>query len=160
MTATKPYAAPRQSAATRTDADFTYVGNPSIQNIDGVEKVTGRARYVGDMTVPGMLFARVLRSPLPHARIVELDVAPALAIPGVRAAITHRDFVEDGAFGYPVRDAYILACHKVRYVGDPVAAVAADTPEAARAALEAIRVVYEPLPVIGDMGQALDDGAP
>lgn len=160
MTATKPDAAPRQSAATRTDADFTYVGNPSVQNIDGVEKVTGRARYVGDMTVPGMLFARVLRSPLPHARIVELDVAPALAIPGVRAAITHRDFVEDGAFGYPVRDAYILACHKVRYVGDPVAAVAADTPEAARAALEAIRVVYEPLPVIGDMGQALDDGAP
>jgi len=135
MTTTNSHAAPRKAASPRADAGRTYVGNPSIRNIDGVEKVMGRGRYVGDMTVPGMLFARVLRSPLPHARIVELDVAPALAIPGVRAAITHRDFVEDGVFGYPVRDAYILACHKVRYVGDPVAAVAADTPEAAHAAL-------------------------
>ncbi len=139
---------------------FTYVGNPSIQNIDGVEKVTGRARYVGDITVPGMLFARVLRSPLPHARIVELDVAPALAIPGVRAAITHRDFVEDGAWLSRSRRLYPDCSARCAMSATPWLPWLPIPPRLARAALEAIRVVYEPLPVIGDMGQALDDGAP
>lgn len=148
MTATRTYAAP------------TYIGNPSLQNIDGTDKVTGRARYVGDMAVPGMLVGKVLRSPMPHACIVELDVTPALAVPGVRAAITHCDFVDDGAFGWPVRDAYVLAFHKVRYVGDPIAAVAADTVEAAQAGIEAIRVLYEPLPVVASMAQALDEDSP
>ncbi|HHE71255.1 MAG TPA: aldehyde oxidase, partial [Chloroflexi bacterium] len=84
-----------------------YVGNPKLQNVDGVAKVTGQARFVADMKVPGMLVAKVLRSPHPHAEIVALDPAPALAVPGVHAVITHDDFVEHGAFGWPIRDAYI-----------------------------------------------------
>ena len=137
-----------------------YVGNPNLQNVDGMEKVTGRARYVADMRVPGMLVAKVLRSPHPHAKIVSLDPAPALAVPGVRAVITHADFVDHGAFGWPIRDAYILAYRKVRYVGEPVAVVAAETEEAARAGVEAIQVRYAPLPVVSDMTHALDPGAP
>jgi len=137
-----------------------YVGNPKLQNVDGVAKVTGQARFVADMKVPGMLVAKVLRSPHPHAEIVALDPAPALAVPGVHAVITHDDFVDHGAFGWPIRDAYILAYRKVRYVGEPVAVVAAETEEAARAGVEAIRVRYAPLPVVSDMTRALDPDAP
>ncbi len=139
---------------------LTYVGRSSLQNVDGADKVTGRARYVGDMSVPGMLVGKVLRSPLPHARIIELDVTPALAVPGVRAVITHADFVDHGSFGWPIQDAYILAYRKVRHVGEPVAAVAAVSEEAALAGIAAIRVSYEPLPVVSDTAQALDAGAP
>ncbi|MGC9522245.1 MAG: xanthine dehydrogenase family protein molybdopterin-binding subunit, partial [Anaerolineae bacterium] len=133
-------------------SEHRYVGNPELRRVDGVEKVTGRARFVGDMVVPGMLVAKVLRSPLPHARIAELDVSSALAVPGVKAVITHADFVDHGNFGWPVRDAYILAYHKVRYVGEPVAVVAAETAEAAQAGVEAIAIVYEPLPVVTTPG--------
>ena len=78
-----------------------------------------------------MLHARCLRSETPHARIVKLDVAPALAVPGVRAVITSDDFFDHGLYGFPVKDKYMLAYRKVRYVGEAIAAVAADTPEAA-----------------------------
>lgn len=128
--------------------------------LDGVAKVTGRARFVGDMQIPGMLYARVLRSPLPHARLVELDTAPALAVPGVVAVITARDFVQQGRFGWPVADAFVLTPDKVRMVGDPIAAVAATTRAAAEAGLKAIRVTYEPLPVVSDMDAALLPDAP
>ncbi len=141
-------------------SNLRYVGNPSLQNVDGADKVSGRARYVCDMVVPGMLIAKVLRSPLPHACIVKLDAAPALAVPGVKAVITHADFVDDGNFGWPVKDAYILAVNKVRHVGEPVAAVAAETEAAAIAGLNAIIVEYEPLPVIGTVDQAMVPDAP
>jgi CO/xanthine dehydrogenase Mo-binding subunit len=138
---------------------LNYVGQPAA-HIDGVEKTTGKARYVDDYQIPGMLVGAVLRSPIPHGHITRLDVTPALAVPGVHAAITHADFVDDGHFGWPVKDAYVLAYGKVRCVGDPVAAVAADTPEAARAGLEAIIVAYEPLPAVTDLMHALDEDTP
>jgi len=141
-------------------SNFRYVGNPSLQNVDGADKVSGRAKYVCDMVVPRMLIAKILRSPVPHARIVKLDTAPALAVPGVKAVITHADFVDDGNFGWPVKDAYILAVNKVRHVGEPVAAVAAETEAAAIAGLNAIIVEYEPLPVIGTVDQAMVPDAP
>jgi len=141
-------------------SNLRYVGSPSLQNVDGADKVSGRARYVCDMVVPGMLVAKVLRSPLPHARIAKLDAAPALTVPGVKAVITHADFVDDGNFGWPVKDAYILAVNKVRHVGEPVAAVAAETEAAAIAGLNAIIVEYEPLPVISTVDQAMGPGAP
>ncbi len=139
---------------------WRYVGNIALQNVDGFDKVTGRAKYVGDMHVPGMLYAKVLHSPLPHAKIAVLDVSPALKVPGVHAAITCDDFVDQGNFGWPVRDAYILARGKVRYVGEPIAAVAAESRAAAQAGVEAVRLELEPLPVVSDMTQALAPSAP
>jgi CO/xanthine dehydrogenase Mo-binding subunit len=141
-------------------SDFKYVGNAQAQHVDAVDKVMGRAQYVGDLQVPGMLYAKVLRSPVPHARIGRLDVTPALQVPGVRAVITSEDFVDHGAFGWPVKDAFVLAHQKVRYVGDPIAAVAAESLEAAQAGLEAIILALEELPVVKDPRHALDPDAP
>jgi CO/xanthine dehydrogenase Mo-binding subunit len=128
--------------------------------VDGLEKVTGRARYVGDYQLPGMLVARVLRSPLPHARIRRLDVEPARRVPGVLAVITPEDFVDHGSVGWPVKDAFILAYQKVRYVGDAIAAVAAETRQAAEAGLQAIACDLEELPGVFEMARALDPQAP
>lgn len=140
-------------------APFDYVGHPSTP-VDGLDKVMGLAKYVGDFRLPNMLYAAVLRSPVPHARIAHLDVSPALAMPGVVAAITANDFVDHGRFGWPVNDAYILAYQKVRYVGDPVAVVAAKSLEAARAGAVAIRLELDELPPVTDFTQALDPDAP
>ncbi len=137
-----------------------YVGSSKLRNVDGPDKVSGRARYVGDMKVPGMLYAKVLRSRLPHARIVRLDTGPALAVPGVKAVITHADFVDHGNFGWPVKDQYALAYRKVRYVGEAIAAVAAESEAAAQAGVDAIVCELEALPVVSDMTRALDPDAP
>ena len=139
--------------------ELKYVGKQSRPE-DGLEKVTGKARYVGDYYLPEMLYAKVLRSPLPHARILKLDASPALQVPGVLAVITSEDFVSHSNFGWPVKDAYALAWRKVRHVGDPVAVVAAESEESARSGIQAILVEYEALPVIGDIHHALDPDAP
>jgi len=131
-----------------------YIGKHR-RRLDAEEKVTGRARFIGDYYLPGMLHAKVLRSPVPHARIVKLDVSPALAVPGVLAAITAEDFVDYGNYGFPVSDAYVLAYERVRYVGNAIAAVAAETPEAAEAGVEAIILDLEELPGVFDPEQAL-----
>ncbi|MFP4344518.1 MAG: xanthine dehydrogenase family protein molybdopterin-binding subunit [Anaerolineales bacterium] len=140
--------------------DERYVGDPKLINVDGADKVAGRARFVADIRLPGTLHAQVLRSPLPHARLVRLDVGPALEVPGVLAAITHEDFVEHGNFGWPIRDAYVLAYRKVRYVGEPIAVVAAESEAAAREGVERIVCELERLPVLSDMERALDPDAP
>jgi CO/xanthine dehydrogenase Mo-binding subunit len=140
-------------------SDLRYVGKPA-NNVDGVAKAMGQAKYVGDYQVPGMLHAAVLRSPLPHARIVRLDISPALRVPGVAAAVTAEDFVDHGLFGWPIKDQYVLAHGKVCYVGHAVAAVAAETQEAARAGLAAIVLELEELPGVFDMTRALDADAP
>ena len=89
-------------------AELQYIGKPA-RRVDAADKVTGRARYVADYRLPGMLYARCLRSELPHARIVRLDTQPALQAPGVVAAITNADFANEGRFGFPVSDQYMLA---------------------------------------------------
>ncbi|MGD8518659.1 MAG: hypothetical protein PVG54_16965, partial [Anaerolineae bacterium] len=94
----------------------TYVGQPA-DAIDGLDKIRGKAKFVGDYQLPQMLHTKILRSPVPHARIVHLDVTPALAVPGVVAAITSEDFVDHGLWGWPLKDQYILAFRKVLYVG-------------------------------------------
>jgi CO/xanthine dehydrogenase Mo-binding subunit/aerobic-type carbon monoxide dehydrogenase small subunit (CoxS/CutS family) len=139
---------------------YTYIGNPNAPAADGLDKVMGQAKYVGDMQLPGMLYAKALRSPLPHARITKLDVSPALSVPGVKAVITSEDFVDHSAFGWPVRDAFILAYQKVRYVGDPIAMVAAETEAAALEGVKAIQLELEPLPVVSDPRQALENSQP
>lgn len=137
-----------------------YVGNPQAQAVDALDKVLGRARYVGDIKLDGMLHVKLLTSPVPHARIMRLDVEPTLAVPGVVAAITGADFADHGAFGWPVKDAFVLAHQKVRYVGDPIAAVAAETEEAAAAGVRAIILELAELPVVSDPAHALDPDAP
>jgi CO/xanthine dehydrogenase Mo-binding subunit len=139
--------------------ELKYVGKPA-QRVDALEKVLGTAKYAGDLRIPGMLYARALRSDLPHARIVRLDVSPALRVPGVLAAITSEDFVDHGRFGFPVADMYMLAFDRVRYVGDGIAAVAAETEEALAAGLAAIICELEPLPAVFDPDEALSPDAP
>ena len=140
-------------------AELKYVGKPA-RRVDALEKVLGTAKYAADYRLPGMLRARCLRSDVPHARIVRLDVTPALQVPGVKAAITGEDFVNHGNFGYPVKDMYMLAHEHVRYVGDAIAAVAAETEEALAAGLAAIICELEPLPGVFDPEEALKPDAP
>ncbi len=137
-----------------------YVGKNAMTAVDAVEKVLGKSHYVGDLSFPGMLHAKLLLSPIPHGKIIVLDASPALEIPGVVAVITSADFKENGRFGWPVRDAYILAYQKVRYVGDPVAVVAAESLEAAQEGVKAIRIEYQELPLVSDPAAALDGSAP
>ena len=131
----------------------------SLPRIDAPGKVTGTAVYAADFTLPGMLVGKVFRSTEPHARIVRLDVSRAARLPGVRAVISAAD-VPDVRYGGALKDETVFARGRVRYVGQPVAAVAASTPEAADAALAAIEVVYEPLPAVLDLDAALAPGAP
>ena len=133
----------------------------SIPRIDALDKVTGRAAYVGDLEVPGMLHGKILRSPLPHAVVKEIGVKKALKLPGVVAVLT-RDDLEglDPFYGAVLRDRPFIATDKVRYQGEPVAAVAAVDLATAEEALDLIQVEYDELPVISDTVEALmDDGA-
>jgi CO/xanthine dehydrogenase Mo-binding subunit len=140
-------------------AEHKYIGKPTAR-VDALEKVLGEAKYIADYRLPGMVFARALRSHWPHARIVHLDVSPALRIPGVLAAITSEDFVDHGRFGFPVEDMFMLAYERVRYVGDAVAAIAAETPEALQAGLDAIVLEVDLLPGVFDPEQALLPDSP
>ena len=149
-----------ESSTHQKNKEFRYIGNPDILNVDGMDKVTGKAKYVGDMSVPEMLYSKILRSQVPHARIVEVDITPALQVPGVKAVITQQDFCDHGNFGWPVKDQYVLAYKKVRYVGDAIAAVAAETEASALEGINAIKLTLEDLPIVSDMNSALDDAAP
>jgi CO/xanthine dehydrogenase Mo-binding subunit len=140
-------------------SELRYVGRAAAAT-DGLEKITGRAKFVADYRLPGMLHAKVLRSPVPHARIAHLNVEPALRVPDVMAAITSHDFVDHGNFFWPVKDRYMLAYQKVTYVGDAIAAVAAETEAAARAGIAAIELELEELPAVFDPREALKPDAP
>ncbi|MCJ7625796.1 MAG: xanthine dehydrogenase family protein molybdopterin-binding subunit [Anaerolineaceae bacterium] len=134
-----------------------FVNNPAVQPVDGLDKVLGKAKYVGDIHLPGMLHAKVLRSELPHAKIKRINTKPALNVPGVMAVITSDDFVENGSFGWPIKDAYILAYQKVRYVGDPIAVVAAESEKAAAMGIRAIELELEPLPIVSNFRNSLEE---
>jgi len=141
--------------------------------IDAYERVTGRADYTRDLTVEGMLYARVLRSPYPHARIRSIDTSRAEALPGVRAVITHETHqvvygsgsiaggrqYSDAAKDITVHKRYMFD-NPVRFVGQPIAAVAATDRHIAEDALELIDVEWEELPFVLDAEEALADDAP
>lgn len=136
----------------------SVIGVP-VARVEGVEKVTGRALYAADVQLPGALWGKILRSPYPHARLVNVDARPALNVEGVHAVLTGEDVV--GHYrGKAVRDVPVLCWDKVRYVGDRVAAVAAETIDAAEEALTRIEVEYEELPAVFDPLQAMEPGAP
>jgi len=131
----------------------------SIQRIDGPDKVTGETLYTADVVLPGMLTGKILRSPHPHARIRGFDTTAAWAVPGVKAIVTGED--ARGFYqGKVLRDLPVLCWDKVRYIGDRVAAVAAETPEAADEALLLIDVDYEILPAVFDPMEAMNQSAP
>jgi CO/xanthine dehydrogenase Mo-binding subunit len=132
----------------------------SVRRIDGIPKVKGQFEYASDLHREGMLFGATLRSPHPHARIVSLDTTSAQAMPGVHAVLTHADVKGKKFFGLDVQDQPVLAIDVVRYAGEPVAIVAAESPELARQAVQAIAVRYTVLSPVTDMEQALDPGAP
>jgi len=152
-----------------------YMGK-SVPRPDGVSKAFGHVQYVDDVVLPGMLHARVLRSPHAAARIISIDVSAALALPGVVAVLTGQDLGEPPMpsahdpkpigpnrvrrYGMNIQDETVLAVGFVRYVGDEVAAVAAETPEAAAQALAHIHVVYEELPAVADPHQAAAADSP
>jgi CO/xanthine dehydrogenase Mo-binding subunit len=117
-------------------------------------------RYLSDMRPENCLFAAVLRSPHPHARIISIDTVPARAMPGVAAVMTAADVPGRLRFGLRIQDQPILCVGKVRTVGDPVAAVAASTQAQALAACAAIKVIYELLPLVTDPERALEPGVP
>jgi CO/xanthine dehydrogenase Mo-binding subunit len=136
--------------------EFKFVGH-SVKRVDGVEKVTGAAKFVGDITVPGMLYGKILRSTFPHARIRSIDASQAEALPGVIAVLTAADIADLNPIynGRPV-----IAINKVRYVGEPVAAVAAVNIAIAEEALALIQVDYDELPTVSHIEAAIKPGAP
>jgi CO/xanthine dehydrogenase Mo-binding subunit len=145
-----------------------YVGTRTIRP-DGVDKVTGRARFGADFNLPGQLIGRVLRSPHPHARILSIDTSKAEALPGVKAVITRDDFADQPSEFIPAGEMMmnykdvvrnVLAREKALYEGHAVAAVAATSAAIARRALKLIDVTYEVLPHVIDVVEAMRPGAP
>ena len=124
-----------------------YVG-VSVPRVDGVKKVTGAAKYVGDMKWPRMLYAKCVKSPYAHAKIVSIDVSAAKALKGVHDVITGDYYTKRG--GLYLEDKNFLAVNTVKFYGEPVVAIAAETPEIAEEACDLVKVEYEPLPVINN----------
>jgi CO/xanthine dehydrogenase Mo-binding subunit len=141
----------------------TAVGQ-TLPMLDARERVSGRVNYVLNVELPGMLFGKILRSPFPHARLVTVNAARAERLAGVGAVLTRTDFGAtagfNGKYGRVFRDQTVVALDKVRFVGDPVAAVAAANEEIAAEALSLIEVEYEDLPAVFDEEEALKPGAP
>jgi xanthine dehydrogenase D subunit len=127
---------------------------------DGVPKVKGEYEYSSDMRMEGMLWGATLRSPHPRADVWSIDISGALAIPGVRAVLTHEDVPGRKVYGMEIADQPVLAENHVRFQGEPVAIVAADHPETARRAAAAIEVEYEVLEPLTDPEAAMAPGAP
>src|SRR5262249_9223728 len=155
-------------ATTDHDVPQTFVGARTVRP-DGVDKVTGRARFGADFNLPGQLVGRVLRSPHAHARIVSIDTSRAEALPGVKAVVTRADFGAQPSEFIPAGEMMInykdmvrnvMAREKVLYEGHPVAAVAATSTAIAKKALKLIEVKYEVLPHVIDVVEAMKAGAP
>jgi carbon-monoxide dehydrogenase large subunit len=138
--------------------DYHVIGQ-SVARTDNAGKVTGEARYTADVLLPGTLWAKTLRSPYSHARIIRIDTSRAEKAEGVRAVLTGND-VRGILYGRRYRDIAILVQERARFLGERIAAVAADTPEQAERALELIDVHYEELPAVFDPEAALQEGAP
>ena len=130
-----------------------------MPRVDARAKATGAVKYAGDIRVPGMLFGRILRSPYAHARIKRIDTKQAKALPGVHTVLTGKDVLDiNPYYGHAIKDRPLIAIDKVRFVGEPVVAVAAETLAIADEALDADRVEYEELPLAVTLDAALADG--
>jgi CO/xanthine dehydrogenase Mo-binding subunit len=133
----------------------------NVRRVDGVDKVTGAAKFTGDLAFAELLEAKVLRSPFAHAQIVSIDTSKAAALPGVAAILTGGDLTDiDPYYGNCLRDRAVVATDKVRFVGEPVAVVAAASGLVAEQALALIDVQYQELPCVGEIDAARAEGAP
>ena len=156
---------PEKAAPAVTSPDFAVVGHAE-RRVDARPLVTGAPAFAAEFEMPGMLYGRILHSPHAHANILNIDTSRALALPGVRAVLTWRDVPRvphtTAGQSYPELSPYdmYLLDNRVRYVGDWVAFVAAETAELAEEALGLIDVTYEPLPAVLDPLEAMQDGAP
>lgn len=136
------------------------IAGTSAHRVDSIEKVTGKAAYTVDVRVPGMAYAKILRSPVAHARLVKIDASRAKELPGVIATLTRDDIKQfNYKYGATYKDQSIVAVDKVRYVGDPVAAVLAEDPDIAEAALDLIEVEYDELAKVTNIEEATAPGA-
>lgn len=142
-------------------SDHSLVGQ-KVTRTDSVEKVRGEAKFTADLSLPGMLYGKILRSPYPHAKILNIDTSEAEKLPGVRAVITGQKDTLPYKWGVVpyTRDYQLLPIERVRYVGQEVAAVAATDEDTAKRALDLINVDYEPLPAVFDPEEAMKEGAP
>ncbi|MCJ7694079.1 MAG: hypothetical protein MUO40_01500, partial [Anaerolineaceae bacterium] len=113
--------------------ELRIVGKP-VKRVDAYSKVTGKAVYAGDIQLPGMLYAKVLRSSYPHAYLEEIDISKAKLVPGVHCVLTAKDIKGTNRYGIAIQDQQVLAETKVRFMGDAIAAVAAETEEQAEEA--------------------------
>jgi 4-hydroxybenzoyl-CoA reductase subunit alpha len=142
---------------------YSVIGQ-KVHRVDGTEKVTGAAKYTFDIVLPNMLYGKILRSPYPHAKILKIDTSRAEKLVGVKAVVTGKDTIgkKNGIWRrFPeLCDEEILCREKVRYIGDPVAAVAAIDEDTAEQALDLIDVEYEPLPAVFDPLDAIKEDAP
>ena len=134
--------------------EFRQVGK-SLAKVDALDKVLGRALYAEDVTYPGMLHGKVVWAGRPHAVIEEIDTGEAMAMEGVACVLTAKDVPGSNRYGIAFADHYALAEGKVRYPGDAVALVAAETEEIAEEAVRAVKVKYRDLPLVSDLHQAL-----
>jgi carbon-monoxide dehydrogenase large subunit len=139
--------------------NLRIVGKP-IARLEGSAKVTGQARYAADISLPGLLWGKTLRSPHAHACIVKVDVSKARALPGVEAVIAGPDLPASYLIGRIMRDMPILAREKVRFIGEKVAAVASEDADVAEEALSLIEVEYEELPAVFDPVEAMKPDSP
>ncbi len=135
---------------------YQYIGKSYIRP-DAISKVTGKAVYLDDIRIPGMLYAAILRPETAHARILSIDSTQAEQMPGVVKVVTGKGCTYH--YGDNIRDLQPMGIDKVRYIGEPVAAVIAKTPRQAQDALKGIHVEYEPLPVYVDARDAMKPGA-
>ena len=135
-------------------SEFSLIGRPTAM-VDAAEKTTGAGKYTDDLSVPGMLIGKILHSPYPHARIRRIDATKALALEGVAAVVTGRDAPVTYGILPIGHDEHALAVDKVRYVGDNVACVAAESEAIAEQAVELIDVEYELLPAWFDPEQSM-----
>src|SRR5205823_14325096 len=142
-------------ASGKKPTGFQVVGKVN-RKVDATEKVTGVTRFADDLFLPRMLFAKLLRSPHSHARIVSLDTSKAAALPGVKALLVGKDLPIPFGILPVSQDEHALALDKARFVGDPVAAVAATSEEAATAALDLIAVEYDVLRAFPDALDAVE----
>lgn len=138
--------------------DYDFIGN-STPGINAYEKVTGKTCYVSDIRMPGMLIGKALRSPYAHAKILSIDTTKAKKVPGVKCILTGKE-VNQNKWGALIKDTYILAIDKVRYIGDEVVAVAAVDEDACDEAISQIKMEYEQLPAVFDTFEAMKENAP
>jgi len=150
----------RAAAALRGEYDLGWTDRDTANHHIMLERLTGQARYTDDLQFPGMLYGRALRSPLPHAEVISVDVSEAERMPGVVRVLTARDVPGENVYGLLVADQPIFCDRVVRYVGDCLALVVAETPEAAEAALGKIKADLRPLPVVTTPQEAMAPGAP